>query len=69
MSDIFGLTIVLALGWMLDNSRRPTEVTVVVVPPETPAPRRAIMASTYDINAVNDTVTLPQLLARQKAKQ
>lgn len=64
--DILGLTAVLVLGWMLDNPRRP-ECTVVAVP-DTP-PRRRYVAPTYDINAVNDTVTLPQLLARQREKQ
>lgn len=67
MSDLFGLTIVLALGWMLDHACRP-EVTVVVAN-DTAPPRRRVVVQSYDINAVNDTVTLPQLLARQREKQ
>lgn len=63
--DILGLTAVLVLGWMLDNPRRPECSTPAV----DTSPRRRHIAPTYDINAVNDTVTLPQLLARQREKQ
>jgi hypothetical protein len=67
VTELFGVAIVIALGWIIDNARQP--VTVVVVNEEkSPPPRRYGALPVYDINVVNDTVTLPQLLARQKAK-